>query len=332
MKHLILATLAAAVCTIAVAQQAPRDLAYSYMRNGDYPNAILVLNKALQSDADNQQLMQDLALAYFYKKDYARAKEVTDKLIDRSDAEVVSFQVAGNVFKALELVKDAEKMYKKALRKHPDSGPLHNEYGELLFAKEDFSAAIRTWEKGIEVAPSYPGNYYNAANFYHSMKNYIWALVYGEIFANMEYLTERGTEMRKKLLSIYRDDLFQAKIAVNDKSEFAKAVANTFEKQKVLTGKGLTVEALAMIRTKFVFDWFSTYANKFPYRLFDYHQQLIKEGMFDAYNQWLFGTADNLAAFDQWSRTNNAAYSKFDSFQKGRVFKMPAGQYYQKVR
>lgn len=333
MKHLILtAILGATLGLAASAQQSSRDLAYNYMRTGDFPNAILVLNKALQTDAGNQQLMQDLALAYYFKKDYARAKEVTDVLIERDDAEVVSYQVAGNVFKALELVKDAEKMYKKALRKYPESGPLYNEYGELLFAKEDFTAAIRQWEKGIEVAPSYPGNYYNAANYYYSLKNYIWALVYGEIFANMEYLTERGTEMRKQLLGIYRDDLFQGKITTNDRSDFAKAVASTFEKQKVLTGKGLTVEALSMIRTKFVFDWFSSHAQKFPYRLFEYHQQLIKEGMFDAYNQWLFGSADNLASFDQWSRTNNASYSKFENFQKSRVFKMPQGQYYQKIK
>ena len=83
-----------------------------------------------------------------------------------------------------------------------------------------------------------------------------------------------------------------------------------------------------MIRSKFILDWYTQYASKFPFRLFDYQQQLMRMGMFEAYNQWLFGPVDNLAAFDQWTRTNSEAYKKFTSFQKNRVFKMPAGQFY----
>lgn len=331
MKHRLLAFVLMMTTVAFAQQQTPREMAYGYMRNGDFSNAILVINKALQADPQNQQLQQDLAQAYFFKKDYSKAKEIAEKLIDRDDVEVPSYQIAGSIYKALAQVKDAEKMYKKALKKYPNSGPLYSEYGELLFEKEEFPNAIKTWEKGIEMAPAYPANYYNAAIFYEQNKNRIWAAIYGEIFANMEYLTDRGTEMRKLLLKIYRDELFQYTIDAKDKSEFARAVAETFNKQKVLTGKGLSVEGLAMIRTKFIFDWFAKYSTKFPYKLYDYQQQLIREGMFEAYNQWLFGSVDNLPAFDQWSKSNNAAFVKFDEFQKNRVFKMPQGQYYQKL-
>ena len=58
-------------------------------------------------------------------------------------------------------------------------------------------------------------------------------------------------------------------------------------------------------------------------------QQLIREGMFDAYNQWLFGPVENLAAYDNWTKTHADQYTAFNNFQKTRVFKMPAGQYYQ---
>jgi hypothetical protein len=84
-----------------------------------------------------------------------------------------------------------------------------------------------------------------------------------------------------------------------------------------------------MIRTRFILDWFQNHASKYPFRLFDYHQQLIREGMFEAYNQWLFGTVENLPAYDNWTKTHAEAYTKFTNFQRGRIFKMPAGQYYQ---
>ena len=105
-------------------------------------------------------------------------------------------------------------------------------------------------------------------------------------------------------------------------------MTQTYEKQASLAERGITMESLNMIRTRFILDWFATYASKYPFRLFDYQQQLIREGMFEAYNQWLFGTIDNLPAYDQWTKSNAEAYAKFTNFQKGRVFKMPAGQHY----
>ena len=51
--------------------------------------------------------------------------------------------------------------------------------------------------------------------------------------------------------------------------------------------------------------------------------------MFDAYNQWLFGTSENLAAYDNWTKAHAEEYEAFSKFQKSRIFKMPAGQYYQ---
>jgi hypothetical protein len=83
-----------------------------------------------------------------------------------------------------------------------------------------------------------------------------------------------------------------------------------------------------MIRTRFITDWYANHAKKFPFRLFDYHQQLLQDGMFEAYNQWLFGTVENLPAFESWVKKHQDQYAKFTTFQKGRIFKMPANQYY----
>lgn len=321
----------AGTATIAQAQQTPHEIAYNYMRSGDNDNAILVLNKALQQDASSQQLLQDLAMAYFLKKDFAHAKEQVKILLEREDADVISYQIAGNVYKALEEMKDADKMYKKALKKYPHSGPLFNEYAELI-ADQNPNAAIKLWERGIEADPSYPANYFNAASFYYGTNDKVWTLIYGEIFVNMEPMTDRGKEMRKVLLTVYKERLFNNGSDDGlDNSPFAKAVLDTWNKQSSLTGRGLTVETLTSIRTKFILDWYTKYGTQFPFKLFDYHQQLIKEGMFEAYNQWLFGAAESLSAFDEWARTHATAYKNFTDFQKNRVFKMPAGQFYQVV-
>jgi tetratricopeptide (TPR) repeat protein len=327
MKHLFL--LFALFSAMAAVAQTAHETAYSFMRSGDHDNAILVLNKAIQAEPDNEQLLQDLTLAYYYKKDFAQARTYAKKLTDLDNIDVTSFQIAGTVHRALEEVKEAEKLYKKALKKYPQSGVLYSEYGEMLWGKNDDNA-IKMWEKGIEMAPAYPGNYYHAATYYHYTKDKVWPLLYGEIFVNMEYLTERATEVKKLLLNGYKEKLFLDKSGEADKktSPFAKAVQETFQKQESLTGKGLTVETLTMIRTKFLLDWFAKYGEKYPFFLFDYQRQLVREGMFEAYNQWLFGPVENLASFDQWTKANGDTYKKFVAFQRNRVFKMPQGQYY----
>ncbi|MFN2456803.1 MAG: tetratricopeptide repeat protein [Chitinophagaceae bacterium] len=336
MKPLFLFLLAFTACTFkGISQEQDlKETARSFMRAGDFDNAILVLNKALQQDQNDLELQKELTLAYYYKRDYAKALYQIKPLLERNDADVITFQIAGNIYKALEEVKEADKLYKAALKKFPKSGALYSEYGELLLAKKD-NSAINQWEKGIKEDPAHAGNYYNAALYYYNNKEKIWSIVYGEIFVNMESLTERAAAMKQIILDSYKENLFADADVMKDynktKSAFARAFLETMNKQSTLLSKGVTTETLTMIRTRFILDWFAKYSSKFPFKLFEYQQQLIREGMFEAYNQWLFGTVENLAAFDQWTKTYSGAYNKFTTFQKGRVFKLPPGQYYREL-
>ena len=308
------------------------ETAKAFMRTGDFDNAIIVLTRALQKDSKNLELQKDLVMSYYLKRDYSKAMEGAKELISRDDADVVSFQIAGNVYKALEEVKDCDKMYKKALKKFPKSGPLYSEYGELLWSAKDM-LAIRQWEEGIKNDPGYSGNYYNAALFYFYTKDKVWSLIYGEIFVNMESLSERGASMKELLLQGYKEKLFAdadiLKGEEKNKSEFAKAFLQGIGKQSSLINNGINTETLTMIRSRFILDWYETNAAKYPFKLFDFQRQLLQEGMFDAYNQWLFGTSENLAAYDNWTKAHAEEYEAFSKFQKSRIFKMPAGQYYQ---
>ena len=322
-------------CFVMAQPEDPKTLhetAKNFMRTGDYDNAIIVLTRALQQDNKNLEIQKDLVMSYYLKRDYQKALEGVKAMIDRADADAVTFQIAGNVYKALEQVKDCEKMYKKALKKFPKSGPLYSEYGELLWAAKDFSA-IEQWEKGIETDPGYSGNYYNAALYYLYTTDKVWGLIYGEIFVNMESLSERGATMKEQLLQLYKEKLFaeadMMKGEEKNKSEFAKAFLQSMSSQSSLASKGINTEVLTMIRTRFILDWFEKNATKYPFRLFDYQQQLIREGMFEAYNQWLFGATENLAAYDNWTKTHAEEYNNFNAFQRSRIFKMPPGQHYQ---
>lgn len=307
-----------------------QETARNFSKEGDYSNAVLVLNKAHELDANNLSVSKDLALAYFQKSDYPKMQTVLKPLLERADADEEVYQLGGMLNKATGDAKECEKVYKKGLKSFPDSGPLLSDYGELLWAKQDYSA-IKQWERGIQVAPSYTGNYYNAAKYYYFTRDKVWSLIYGEMFVNMESYSRRSVEIKELLVEGYKKLYTDADIMKNQdtKNEFVVAFLTSMNKQAETARKGITAETLTMIRTRFILDWFEKNAAKFPFKLFDYQRQLLKEGNFNAYNQWLFGSAQNLAAFENWTSTHSAEYKQFTTAQGNRLFKSGTGQYYQ---
>ncbi|HYE54789.1 MAG TPA: tetratricopeptide repeat protein, partial [Chitinophagaceae bacterium] len=207
------------------------DNARAFQRQGDYANAVLVLNRALERDPKNLEVLKDLAFTYYLQRDFVRARETAKPLPERPDADVQSFQILGLVYKALEERKECEKLYKAGLKKFPNSGMLYNEYGEMLWTKQDYNA-IKYWEKGIEVDPNYSGNYYNAAKHYYFTYDKVWSLIYGEIFVNLESYSKRTAEIKTLLLDGYKKLFSETNLQNKQetKNAFVTAYLNTMSR------------------------------------------------------------------------------------------------------
>jgi tetratricopeptide (TPR) repeat protein len=332
MKKIFLAfTLCCSIVTYCYAQDASQlhENAKNFMRQGDYPNAILILNRAIVLQPANLEIAKDLGLNYYFAKDYSKALDMMKPLLDREDADDQCFQITGDIYLALEQPKDCEKVYRNGLKLLPNSGALHNELGKLLWMQKDYSA-IKQWEKGIEMDPGFAGNYFNASKFYYFSKDKVWSLIYGEIFLNIDPQSFYSPEMKNILLEGYKKLFADADLekSNSDKTRFALAFLKTMNKQSSLAASGINAETLTMIRTRFILDWYANYANEFPLKLFDLQQQYIKEGLFDAYNQWVFATAQNLPAYQNWTTTHIQEYNELNRFLKTRIFKPAKGQYY----
>jgi Tfp pilus assembly protein PilF len=303
--------------------------AKTFMQQGDYANASLILVRALQLEPNNIGIAKDLAYDYYLQRQNDKALAVLKPFLDKDNADDQTYQIAGTVYNALGNQKEAEKLYKKAIRTFPESGPLYDEYGELLSSKGDMNA-YKQWEKGIEMDPSYANNYYNASKYYAATKDKVWSLVYGEIFVNIESFTARTAEIKNVLLSGYKKLFADINLLADtkDKNPFELAFLSTMNKQNSVVIKGINAETLTMIRTRFILDWNKDYAAKFPSRLFDLEKELLERGLFPVYNQWIFGAVQNLAAYQVWTSVHSTEYDSFNKFQKDRIFKIPTGQYY----
>lgn len=303
--------------------------ARSFMQQNDYANAIVVLNRATQMEPQNIEITKDLSLSYYMQRDNNKALEIIKPVIDKDEADDQCYQIAGNIYLQLGLTAECDKLYRKGIQKFPESGALYNDLGVLLWEQKDYTA-IKQWEKGIETDPNYSKNYYNASRYYNLTKDKIWSILYGEIFVNLDPLNTHTTEIKSILLENYKALFADVDITKEnkDKNKFATAFIETMNKQSSLAATGINAETLTMIRTRFILDWYKDYASKFPFKLFDLQKQLLQEGMFDAYNQWIFGSVQNLPAYQNWTITHSTDYNEFTRFQKGRIFKLVPGEYY----
>ncbi|WP_157580882.1 tetratricopeptide repeat protein [Segetibacter koreensis] len=314
--------------------------AKTFLQQGDYDNAVLVLKKALQIQPDDLQITKDLLFAYYLKRDFAKAMEVGKPLVERKDADVQSFQLLGLTYRAIAEDDEAEKLYKTGLKKFPDEGVLYSEYGELV-ADKKMDLAVKLWEKGVDADPNYSSNYFLLAKQYALSGNSLWSILYAEMFLNMESFTARSTEMKNLLLDQYKKYFVAGYVPpkITEKKnidkkadkkfvQFTTAVAETLNKQQSQTSLGITPETLTVIRTRFILDWYNTYGDTYPFRLFEHQRQLLQEGMFEAYNFWLFGPAANLKAYQTWQQFHQQELNTFLTFIRSKVFKVPEGQQY----
>jgi tetratricopeptide (TPR) repeat protein len=333
MKKLFLIFIAVYAQNILIAQDVKQlhDNARDFMHKGDYANAILILNRALAKSPDNLEVTKTLGLNYYYSKDYKKCIEVLKRLFDRYDVDDQVFQIAGDAYWAMEDATGAEETYRRGIRKLPKSGPLYNELGKVLWTKNDFSA-IKEWEKGIEYDPRFAGNYYNASKYYYLSMDKVWSLIYGEIFINIDPKNVNTPEIKNILFEGYKKLFAEADIEKNnkDKNPFVQAYLKVMNKQTELLSMGVTVQSLSIIRTRFILEWDAAFSAKFPFRLFQIHKQYIQEGIFEAYNQWVFANEQNMPAYQKWNTDHPKEYAALNRFLQDRIFKVPAGQYYHK--
>ena len=306
-----------------------QERARSFMQQNDFNNASLLLKRASIVEPNNIEITKDLALSFYFQKQYEKGLEVIKMILDKEESDDQCYQIAGNFYKQLEQAKECEKLLKKGIKKFPTSGALYNELGDLQWAQQN-NEAIRQWEKGIENDPNYSKNYYNACKYYHLNADNVWSILYGEVFVNMEPLSTHSPEIKSVILESYKKIFIEELVKKEnaDQGKFSTAFLQTIHKQNLAVTTEFNAETLTMIRTRFVLDWSNEYASKYPSRLFDYQRQLIQDGIFEAYNQWLFGIVQNLTAYQSWVLEHSVEYNEFTHFQSGRIFKVPLGQYY----
>jgi tetratricopeptide (TPR) repeat protein len=299
------------------------SIARTAMMQGKFDTAHVLLAKVIGEEPTNIDAVKDQAYIYYLQRNFASARVSGEKMISFSTAGVDAYQLLGLIYKEIAAYKDADKLYRKGLEKFPGNAILLYEYGDLRANEKDYKEAVSLWEKSVVADPNYANNYYALTKYFFDQQQWIKAALLGETFVNIESLTKRTKEVRAMIADSYKQ-FFNAPKAFP--AGFYQGVANGLLLSK--KSNTLSPEILSATRTAFAKQWpKEKLSDQFAYRLFDYHLQMINEGIFDAYNQWLFDIDGS--SFATWSIEHNKEAEKFAASQRSRMYKVPKGQYYQ---
>ncbi len=325
MKALLLSLLLSLCIWTAAPAQTSRDeridRAIERMDNGDFDEAAQLLKAVLADDPKNFDARYETGYLFYIQERYAEAIDVLRR-IKRKDYPQL-FQILGNAYDMAGDRKQAVKTYKKGLRTNPDAGRLYLELGNIAYAEKQYGQAFAYYRTGATVDPAHPSNYRSQALLYAMSSEPVWALVWGELFMNLERGSRRTSAMSKTLAKVYRDNIvIEGDTAVRVTFSKNNRVAREDMRLRIpfgtavfevgagaaLTANGIpdsvTLAVLSGMRERFV----DLYFEKYDQMLFDddaarplmaYQRQIKGAGMMEPYSYWVLsqGFPDE---FRQW--------------------------------
>ncbi len=301
------------------------------IQDNGFDKSIESLEVSLRTYPNNFLLLKDKVILNYLKRNFNDAISIGKPLLDRPEADEQIYILVGGSYAAIADNKEASRVYKKGIAKFPKSALLYSNYGAALEADGDKKEAVSVYEKGIQADPNISGNYYSLSKLYAQNENPLWSVIYGEMFVNLESLSDRTREIKSLVYNQYKV-LFAIKgnldKYINTGKPFEKAVASTFAKYRSILSGGIATESLIALRGQFIVEWFQSELYKqYPFRLFDRERQLLKQGNFEAYNQWLFSSSND-AAYNAWAANNADDIKSFDNYHRNVVFKPSPTEYY----
>ncbi|WBX98488.1 tetratricopeptide repeat protein [Chryseobacterium gambrini] len=290
-----------------------------------FDEGIAILQECEKIDPSEYTYPYEIAYALLQKKDYKNAISQLEKIKSYPTIQADYYQLLGNSYDYDNNPEKAIATYDEGLKKFPNSGRLYLEKG-VIYEYDQPEEAIKIYEKGINVDPTYPSNYYRVSNLYLKSNNKLPGLIYGEIFINLERTTKRTQEMSKKLYQTYKDaiDIKDEKSNTVSLCKVISVDVNSINKNKVpfcimfeasmmlstLGQKEFTFESFAKIRSNFLKEYSARLKKDHPNVLLDYFRKMEDHQVFNAYNHYVFQIGDE-NAFTKWQESNQAEYQKF---------------------
>jgi tetratricopeptide (TPR) repeat protein len=312
--------------------------AKSNYSSGNYLQAINLFKQAQQQAPNVMEVYRDLGQAQVAGRKYADALTTIEPILKQDAADEITYDVAFNANMGLKEDKKAKGMLAKGFAKFSNSGVLFYDKGKMEEVDKDFEKALPCYVDGIKNDPSFHLNFLAAAKAALRSSQAVPAIIYAETYLNLEHNSPKTDEAKDLLMNAYRrifigvnkiaPSFGKAATALPTNLNFFETIQQTCARFASVTNDGFTAENLTMLRTRFIMEWRKNLIDKYPFPLFAYQEKMIQGGMFDAYNQWLFGKIDNPILFDSWMATNKTAMPDLEQWFTDNKFELNTTTFY----
>ncbi len=302
--------------------------AIKLMDQGYYAKSIKILKECKKLDPTNITYPYEIAYAYYLQRKYKKAITILEGLKNHKDVTDLVYQLLGNAYGYYGKGQKAFETYQEGLRLIPYSGPLNLEMGYIYInaQPQDLDKALAYFEKGIEVAPTFPSNYYWATKIYSHKNEIVWSMLYGEIFLNLERNGKYFNEISKLMFDNYKKS-----VKFTSDTSFILNFTNATETKKTNPAKpsyetdiyestmfnalkgisDININSLDTIRTRFLNLYYKNgYDINYPNALISFQKQIEDAGHLEAYNHGIlmYGDEQN---FKEWQALNTDKWKSF---------------------
>ena len=318
--------------------------------DGKYEDGISLLKEAQQLDPNNYNYPYEIGYTYYVQNKLLPALDKFKEAAAFKINNAQCYQMLGNVYSDLNDSANAFQSYNQGLEHFPHAGIIYLEKGNFFYSKKQYLEALSYYEKGIEMDPEFPSNYFYATKIFCASSERIWGVIYGEIFMNLERGSKRASEISELLYKTYQSAIkindnqsaaisFSKIISLNNKKKELLPFSTTFEMLMTLSVTPLILSGetdfslgfMSKIRNNFISNWVEkNHYKDYPNILFDFHQLLLKDGYLEAYTHWILRKG-NESEFEQWKNASKEKWTAFINwFDKNHLHPTGAYHFYRK--
>jgi tetratricopeptide (TPR) repeat protein len=312
--------------------------AIDYVSEGNLKDAAITFRQAIVLDPGNVLLYTGLGNVLYLEGNYKEAEETLSPLISKTGTNEAFFRILALCQSGLGKPKEAKKTLELGINHYPSSGLLYYESGKMFLVATKKKEALNNFLTGIFRDPDFPDNYYSAFLLYSETEQIFPGLLYGEIFLNIPHDTTLDDTLKAMMLTGWKKmfdkfgvlnlpDFGKSPMA-DSPDNFEAAAKQILIKLTPVISDGVTTENLVMVRTRFIMEWFGKYGAKYPFSLFTWQDELIRNGKFEIYNEWLFGKAENVAQFNAWNNFHNGDIKRMLSWKTEHPLKPVSSDFY----
>ncbi len=330
-----------APCSVgqAYAQDNPRSPELKQMYNHtmefiaakNYQSAILILKQEITLEPENILLPEQMGKALLLNGQVRESINILNETIGKTNADTDAYHYLVLAYMSDGKTKQALKIADWGLTKFPTSGMLQNDRGKIFEINGNDEQALNCYLSGMDNNYSFSENYKDASQIYFKYDDNLLGAIYLEIYLNLPHDTTNNDTLKKQLYTGWqnlckynipnKNKKTDNPVSLGQKPDYTMAISSELFELSPTTSDGVSTENLTMLRTRFVMNYLRKYrGTKLSFELFEWQNELIKNGKFDIYNEWLFGKAESEPNFIAWNTFHDGDMNRFLAWKVNHTY------------